>query len=160
MKKLLLIISLLVALLFTSIIPATAYAASQTPKAPVISQGRVPIHWQNGVGGCGLIYVYISSADGAGYEDCFDLNPWDSFHPSTYGYLGLGDPGGPGNVVKAFNLKSALAAPSGWIRYYGGRYPGGTYCKFNTGQNVNFLPSEVFITQIALNVSNSYHVCP
>jgi len=157
MKKLILGISLLAALLFTSAIPATAHAASQTFNAPASPQVQEPIQWSTGSGGCSnLADVEIASVDGIGYNACFFFTNGGS---DASGYLGLGDPAGPGDISQAFHLVSEAGAPSGWIKYYDGlNYPDGTYCQFSTGQYIRFNPF-VYVTQIALNAPNSYPQC-
>jgi len=159
MKKFLLGLSLLAGLLLTSALPATSHAASQTFTVPVNAQTREPIGWdQGGVEGCaGVAKVAIFSLDGhIEHWTCFFLDRGGS---SAYGYLGLGDPWSPGKISKAMKLISGGGAPSGWIKYYGGRFPQGTYCQFQTGQEIRFQPS-VSVTQVALNVSSSYPQCP
>lgn len=131
--------------------PKVSHAQTASATAATTSYGRVPVVWTEN-DGCGLVQVQIVSHAGYGYWICFHLD-----YPNSWGYLGFGDPGGPGDMYQAFRLHDPYAGP-GWIRYYGGSYPNGTYCSFNNGTNVN-LPY-VKVTQIAINVSSSYHHCP
>ncbi|HEU5382544.1 MAG TPA: hypothetical protein VFV38_44620 [Ktedonobacteraceae bacterium] len=126
---------------------ADAHAATATSDR---AMGQTQVFWVEDTA-CGLAQVSIYDIVDVGHWYCFYLTE------PGWGYLGLGDFGGPGNISQAFKLNDIAAGP-GWIRYYGGSYPGGTFCRFGNGQHIN-LPY-VYVTQIALNVSSSYHQCP
>lgn len=144
---------------------ATAHAATAASSQPASSMaGRVRIFWTKNAG-CGIKQVSIWDEEGYGSWHCFYLTQ------PGWGYMGLNDHPDPVNlytpgVIHQVFLLDDIDGGPGWIRYYGGNYPQGTYCQFNNGQHVRFPTTNhnrsfnVEVTQIAINVPSSYHQCP
>lgn len=132
-------------------VPNIAHAATVAPGHPVHPTGQTRVWWDED-SACGQAQVSIYDFVGYGHWYCFYLT-----QPGDWGYLGMGDPDGPGDIFQVFSLNDPYAGP-GWIRYYGGSYPHGTFCRYNNGQYIR-LP-KVEVTQITINLQNSYHQCP
>ena len=144
------LVTLLLAVCFL-FVPGSAHAATVAPGQPVHPAGQTQVWWSEN-SECSLAQVSIHDLVGNGSWYCFYLT-----QPGDWGHLGMGDPGGPGDIFQAYSLDDPYTGP-GWIRYYGGNYLHGTFCRLNNGQYVR-LPY-VDVTQIAINVPNSYHQCP